>query len=105
MFRQLASISTAVAVAVSGLVTGAAPASAASRAGVSMWNACVYQHGQPSSVGVTQGWNVMGWRCVYNGGWNNVQLTINVQKECNRTGLRFASYSDYNNPYGWYCHN
>lgn len=68
-----------------------------------MWNACVQQHGQPSSVGVYAGNNVMGWRCRYNGGWNYIDQSINVSQYCSTNFGAVARYSDFNNPYSWYC--
>jgi hypothetical protein len=87
-----------------GLAVGAATPASATTWGVSMYQACVEQHGQPSSVGVYAGWNVYGWRCRYNGGWNYIDQTINVSQYCSYHYGAVARYSNYNDPYSWYCY-
>lgn len=96
------------ALAAAGVTFGvAAPAQAATLGGVSVWDACVYQHGTPSSLAISP-YNVYGWECVYNGGWNAVTYGVNMSQECAREyPNRGASawYSNYNDPYSWYCYN
>lgn len=84
----------------------AEPAHAAKRlGGVSVWNACVYQHGTPSYL-VLRGYNVHGWRCQYNGGWNAVEYGVNLNKECARAYGKnaYANYTNYRDPYSWSCY-
>jgi hypothetical protein len=97
----------AVLLAIGGsLVFAAQPASASTYlGGVSIWNACVYQHGTPSDVALVSN-DVYGWRCHYNGGWNGIYMGVSVGQECKRThgSSAYAEYADFNNPYSWGCY-
>jgi len=88
-----------------GVAVTASPAQAATYlGGVSVWNACVYQNGTPSDVVLVAN-NVHGWRCFYNGGWNGIYMSVNLNQECARAyGRAYASYTNYNNPYSWGCY-
>jgi len=56
-------------------------------------------------------WNVYGWMCnpvpgneYYRQLWRLYnQGNVDMVKQCQRQGWRSATYSDYNNPYSWYC--
>jgi hypothetical protein len=96
----------ALALTAGASVASVAPAHAATTlGGVSVWNACVYQNGTPSSLTI-QPYNVMGWKCVYNGGWNSIQLGVDLNKECRREygSAAYASYTNWNDPYSWRCY-
>ena len=104
--RKKLSLLVAGALAAMGLTFGiSAPAQAATLGGVSVWNACVYQHGTPSYL-VISPYNVYGWKCQYNGGWNAVYYGVDLSQECRREygSYASASYTNYNDPYSWYCH-
>ena len=88
-----------------GATAVATPAHAATDlGGVSVWNACVYQHGTPSYVVLVSS-NVLGWRCQYHGGAVSTYEGVNLTQECKRVhgGSAYAAYLDYNNPYSWRC--
>jgi hypothetical protein len=87
-------------------LTAAAPAMASTyRGGVSVWNACVYQNGTPSWLQISPN-NVTGWGCVYSGGWNQIVLGVNLNKECAREygSGTYAAYTNFNDPYSWGCY-
>ena len=89
-----------------GATAFATPAHAATDlGGVSVYNACVYQNGTPSSVVNVTG-DVMGWRCRYFGGWNYVDLGVDLSKECRRVhgSTAYAGYTNFSNPNSWHCY-
>lgn len=73
--------------------------------GIDMLDACNYQYGLSTFVRSTTG-DVMGWRCYINGS-NGVieQGGVNLNRYCSYMyGSSYkAHYSDFNNPYSWYC--
>lgn len=103
MRRKLAASLTAVLLSFGVMLAASPSASAATRlGGVSIWSACVNQHGTPSGVvNVTR--NVMGWRCAYRGvAGPGVDLT----RECRRTygSSAYSGYTNWNDPYSWSCY-
>ncbi len=75
--------------------------------GVSVQAACDNQYGPGSTATVLQ-WNVMGWRCVFHGGWNAYTPGVDLTKQCKREYKRYtgvyANYTNFNNPYSWGCY-
>lgn len=76
----------------------------AATAGVDMVDACklTYQAAWKVEVTLVEQ-NVMGWKCMING--YSYKLDINVGAWCKHkygNGAR-SKYSDFNDPYSWYC--
>lgn len=72
--------------------------------GVSIDRACYYQNGPGYSVVLVSN-NVTGWRCRYHGGWNFVDMSVNLNQECRREygNGAYATYLNFYNPYSWRC--
>lgn len=89
------------------LATLAAPAHAATRlGGVSMYNACQRQW-PGSNVALIAPYNVMDWKCAFNGSLGASFMGINVNLQCKQqynNSNAYAAYSDFNNAYSWSCY-
>lgn len=73
--------------------------------GIDMLHACNYQYGLSMFVRNVTG-DVMGWRCYISGsGVVAEQGGVNLNRYCAYMyGNAYkAHYSDFNNPYSWYC--
>jgi hypothetical protein len=102
--RRLITLSVTLAAA-AGLAGLAAPAAFAGvDGGVDMNAACVAQYG-PGTSASASGPNVYDWAC-FGGGIGSFRGGINVGEQCVAqygSGAE-AQFSDYNDPYTWYCY-
>lgn len=105
--KRLVAFIVGAAIAGTGVLTSASPASALSS--LEMTQACKLQHGQ-------EGWTahlyypnqgVYGWRCYYNNApWAvslNERRNLSVQNWCSRIYAQNAYFRNQSDAYSWYC--
>src|SRR5581483_5283110 len=87
-----------------GIAVAAVPASA-STGSVSMQAACDNQYPGQGRIAKVRTYNVYGWKCV-TGAVPVADGDIDVWRQC-RTQYHnpnaSANWTDFNNPYSWYC--
>lgn len=93
----------AAAVVAFGVAGPAAAVTGTRVSGVDISQACLEQNGPGFSV--VHGSDVMSWRCRYSGGWNYVDLGVNLNTWCatHKAGSH-ADYTNFNDPYSWGCY-
>jgi hypothetical protein len=91
------------ALCLGGFAVAVSPASAAT-GGVDMQAACNNQYPGQGRIAKIRTWNVYGWKCT-SGAVPVADGNIDVWRQCraqhgaNATG----GYTNYSNPYSWYC--
>ena len=108
MRRWLLSLGTVIVLVTAGAFATAEPASA--NAGVNVESYCQWAYGYHADL-VNN--NVYGWMCnpvpgnaYYRNLWRLYgQGSVDMVTQCHRENYATAAFTDYNNPYSWYCHN
>lgn len=107
MKKKLIGLSLVFSLAIAGAtIPTQAPTYAETKlGGVSVYNACKYQYTAAYHWEVfLKENNVMGWRCHLNH-IKSGSVEINLNTECAREYGRGAKarYTNFNDPYSWYC--
>lgn len=101
--RRLLAALTMTALALCSALFAASPASANSGVNIVGW--CRWYYNSPYFNAVVVANNVYGWRCQY-GTDQGTRLNVDMNGACHFTHSASpgsATFTNYSNPYSWYC--